>query len=317
MNNITEIVQKLNNAKSVLLFPHVNMDGDALGSAIALCLGLRSLGKRCNILIEDEIPEYLKFMDKGYCISDAPYSADVSVAIDCGDSSRIEKRKEIYFSAPCTICIDHHILNEDFSEFSLIDSNSAATGILVYNLLKAFPIEITAEMADALFLAILTDTGSFRYSNTTKETHLVVAELYNYGLNHAALCNAIYASVPSSQIAIEALVLQNMETFAAEKACIAYASNAMLKEVGATPDQTETVVDRLRSIKGIEIAVFLKEKPDGTFKASFRAKSYANVGKIAFGLGGGGHEKASGCTIAQPLTEAINIIKASVEEELR
>jgi phosphoesterase RecJ-like protein len=256
-------------------------------------------------------------MDKGYCISDAPYSADVSIAIDCGDSSRIEKRKEIYFSAPCTICIDHHIINEDFSELALIDSSSAATGMLVYDLLKAFPIEITVEMADALFLAILTDTGSFRYSNTTKKTHLVVAELYDYGLNHVAICNAIYDSVPSSQIAIEALVLQNTEFFAEGKACIAYASNAMLKEAGATPDQTETVVDRLRSIKGVEVAVFLKEKPDGIFKASFRAKSYANVRKVAFSMGGGGHEKAAGCIIAQPLTEAIKIIKASVEEELR
>ena len=266
--------------------------------------------------MEVEIPDLLKFMDKDYCVSVAPYDSDVNVAIDCGDSSRIEKRKETFFSAPCTICIDHHMLNEAFADFALIDSNSAATGILVYDILKALSVEFSAEIADALFLAILTDTGSFRYSNASKETHLVAAELYDYGLDHVSICNAVYDSIPSSQMAIEALILQKMELFAAGKACISYASNEMLKEAGAKSDQTENVIDRLRSIQGIEVAVFLKEKPDGNFKASFRAKSYANVGRIAVALGGGGHEKASGCTMEQALPEAIEIIKAFVEKEL-
>ena len=317
MNQIREIVEKLHQAKRILLFPHINMDGDAFGSSIALSLGLRSLGKECNILIEDEIPDYLKFINRDYCVSIAPYDSDMNIAIDCGDSSRIEKRKEIFFSAPCTVCIDHHMLNEAFAELALVDSSSAATGMLVYDILKALPVEITPEIADALFLAILTDTGSFRYSNTSKETHLVVAALYDCGLKHAPICNAIYDNVHPSQIAIEALILQKMMFFAGGKACISYASNAMLVDSGATADQTENVIDRLRSIQGVEIAIFLKEKPDGNFKASFRSKSYANVGKIAYHLGGGGHEKASGCTVEQPLENAIAIIKASVEEELR
>lgn len=316
MDQMKQIVQELNRAENILLFPHINIDGDALGSSVALCAGLRSLGKKCDILLEDEIPEYLAFMDKGYCVNKATYASDVNVAIDCGDASRIENRKDIYFSAPFTVCIDHHIVNGPFSDLSFIDPSAAATGMLVYELLKALSIEITAEIADALYLAILTDTGSFRYSNASKETHLVVSELYDYGLNHVAICNAIYDSMPATQIAIEALVLQHMEFYANGKACVSYADNQMLKQVGATSDQTECVVDRLRSIKDVEIAVFLKEKSDGSFKVSFRAKSYANVREIAFNLGGGGHEKASGCTINQPLAEALKIIKAAVEEEL-
>lgn len=316
MNHTKEIIQKLNDAKSILLFPHINMDGDAFGSSIALCLGLRSLGKTCNILLEDEIPDYLKFMDHGYCINEANYSSDINIAIDSGDISRLENRKEVYLSAPCTLSIDHHISNSSFSQLSYIDSTVAATGMLIYELLKTLSVAITPEIADALYLAILTDTGSFRYSNTSKETHLLVSELYDCGLDHVTICNAVYDSVPPSQIAIEALILQQMEIFADGKACISYSNNEMLEQAGATPDQTETVIDRLRSIKNVEIAVFLKEKPDGSFKASLRAKTYANVRKIAFELGGGGHEKASGCTLNQSLSEAIETIKIAVEKEL-
>lgn len=317
MQIMLEIVNRLRDANNILLFPHINMDGDALGSSVALCLGLRSLGKRCEILLEDEIPEYLKFVDRGYCTHQASYASDVSIAIDCGDSSRIENRKDIYFAAPCTVCIDHHIVNEDFAELSMIDSNAAATGMLIYSLLKALDVIFTAEIADALFLAILTDTGSFRYSNATKETHQVVSALYDCGLDHVKICNAIYDNFPASQIAVESLALQQMKFFAESRICVSYTQNVQLEKVGATPDQTECIVDRLRSIKGVEIAIFLKEKPSGDYKASFRAKSYANVGRIAFNLGGGGHEKASGCTIAQSLEDAIEIVIAAAVKELR
>src|SRR5665647_408195 len=106
MNHLKDIVEKLNNSQNVLLFPHINMDGDALGSSIALCKGLRMLGKECYILLDDEIPKYLAFLDKGYCVNKALIFPDTCVAIDCGDISRIENRKDIFFSAKTTICID-------------------------------------------------------------------------------------------------------------------------------------------------------------------------------------------------------------------
>ncbi|HRV33756.1 MAG TPA: DHH family phosphoesterase, partial [Anaerovoracaceae bacterium] len=101
------IVQKLKAAESILLFPHINMDGDALGSSVALCLALRQMGKTCSILIEDDIPDYLKFMDKGYCIAHADHIPDISLAVDCGDVSRIENRREVFYAASNTACIDH------------------------------------------------------------------------------------------------------------------------------------------------------------------------------------------------------------------
>ena len=316
MNHLKDIVEKLNNSQNVLLFPHINMDGDALGSSIALCKGLRMLGKECYILLDDEIPKYLAFLDKGYCVNKALIFPDTCVAIDCGDISRIENRKDIFFSAKTTICIDHHLVNEPFAKFNIIDPTSAATGILIFKILKDLEVKIDKEIADALFVAILTDTGSFRYSNADENTHLAVAELYQYGLDHVTICNAIYDNVPPTQMVIESNVLNKMEIFASGKACISYATCQMLKDADVTPDQTETVIDKLRSIQGVEIAAFLKEKPDGNYKASFRAKSYANVAKIAVSLGGGGHEKASGCIVMPPLENALKTVKLAIEKEL-
>jgi bifunctional oligoribonuclease and PAP phosphatase NrnA len=316
MDHLTQIVEKLQDSKNVLIFPHINMDGDAMGSAVALCKGLRSLNRQSYILLEDDIPPYLAFLEKDYCVQKAPISPDVCIAVDCGDVSRIEKRKEEFFSAATTICIDHHLIRGPFTDLSMIDQTSSATGMLIFTLLKALNVSIDREMADALFVAIITDTGSFRYSNADRTTHLAVAELYDYGLNHVPLCNLLYDSVPPSQLRIETDILRKMELFASGKACISYSTSEMLEAAGATADQTEAVIDKLRSVQGVEIAAFLKERPEGDYKASFRAKSYANVARMAFALGGGGHEKASGCIVSPPLSAAIQVIKAAIEEEL-
>ncbi|MDD2294359.1 MAG: bifunctional oligoribonuclease/PAP phosphatase NrnA [Eubacteriales bacterium] len=316
MESMLAIAQKLKTADSVLLFPHINMDGDALGSSVALCLALRQLGKTCSILIEDDIPEYLAFLDKGYCIRDAVRIPDVSLAVDCGDVSRIENRREIFYAAADTACIDHHLLHADFARDCLVDSGAAATGTLVFRLLEEMNIHFTPEIADALYVAIMTDTGSFRYSNADRQTHLIIARLYEYGLDHVPLCNAIYDNIPLSQVKLEASALQNMEIFAGGRACIAHATLDMVEAAGATPDQTENIIDRLRSIRDVEIAVFLKEKADGNYKVSFRAKSYADVGTLAYRLGGGGHRKAAGCTVAAPLGNARDLLRDAVEQEL-
>jgi phosphoesterase RecJ-like protein len=310
------IINQLSKAGSVLLFPHINMDGDALGSSVALCLGLRQMGKECSILIEEDIPDYLAFLDKGYCIRRAERIPDMSIAVDCGDESRIENRKEIFYAAQTTACIDHHLLHADFAWDCLVDPEASATGILVFHLLEEAGVRITPEMADALYVALMTDTGSFRYANADRQTHLVVARLYEQGLDHVPLCNAIYDSVPLSQIALEAKALENMQIFARGKGCISYATLDAIREAGATPDQTETIIDRLRSIRDVEIAAFLKEKPDGNYKASFRAKTDADVGTLAHRLGGGGHRKAAGCTVKGPLSSALEVVRIAVEEEL-
>ena len=310
------IIRRLEEARRILLYPHINMDGDTLGSSVALCIGLRQMGKSCHILIEDDIPAYLAFLDRGYCVRQAAGPVDLSLAVDCGDVSRIEKRKETFFAARHTACIDHHLLRVNFARYCYVDPEASATGLLVLDMLEELGVEVTAEMADALYVAIDTDTGSFRYANADRATHLAVAKLYQYGLDHLPLCNAIYDNIPLSQMLIESEALSRMELFAGGQAVLSYCTGEMLEKAGATMEQCGTIIDRLRSLQDVEVAVFLKEKEDGNFKASFRAKTYADVGALANRLGGGGHTKAAGCTMAGPLDKARELLKVAVSEAL-
>jgi phosphoesterase RecJ-like protein len=175
---LEQIAAKLKEAGTVLLYPHVMMDGDTLGSSIALCIALRKLGKRAHILIEDEIPSYLLFLEKDYCTHnrDVLETPDVSMAVDCSDIERFVQRKDKFLTGKTSICIDHHRTNNYFADLNYIDMHAGATGEIVYDLIRTMGIDIDVEMAEAIYTAITTDTGNFQYTNTTKNTHLITAD---------------------------------------------------------------------------------------------------------------------------------------------
>ena len=176
-----DIVRCINESGKILIFTHANMDGDAMGSSQAFCHAMRQLGKECYILLEDSIPRYLNVLhdhDDFYVIK-APWQADLAAAIDCGEESRIEKRLDAFYGAKTRICIDHHIPMKKFADISVIEPAASASGILVYELIKEMNIHIDTDIAEDLYAAISTDTGSFMYNNTDARTHLVAADLYN------------------------------------------------------------------------------------------------------------------------------------------
>ena len=147
-NSLKEIAKILNESQSVLLFPHLNMDGDALGSSAALCATLRKLGKQSYILIEDEIAAFLQFLDNDYCTHDANIIAepDICLCIDCGDTGRFKKREEKFLQGKTKGCIDHHGTSTPFADFNYIDPKAAATGEIIYDLIKEMGVEIDAEI---------------------------------------------------------------------------------------------------------------------------------------------------------------------------
>ncbi|MCI8610178.1 MAG: bifunctional oligoribonuclease/PAP phosphatase NrnA [Firmicutes bacterium] len=332
-NTFQEIAKQLLAAKSVLIYPHVNMDGDAMGSGTAMCRALRSLGKESYVLIEDDIARNLQFLDEGYCTrnQDVMENPEVSLCLDCGDMSRFPKRKDKFLEGKVTICIDHHRTSQPFCDFNYIDPGVAATGELIYQLLLAMDAPKDRQTANALFAAISTDTGNFQHSNTTKQSHMIVADLYDWGVEANMVSREIYNRVRLERIRIQNRALQNMEIFAGGQAAMAYVDGRMLLETGAGMDETEGTVDQLKSIDGVEIAVFVKsdwpmdrsEEPSAPWlalpekvKISMRAKSWSNVAAIAEKLGGGGHIKAAGCTLNMPLKDALPLIKKEVEDAL-
>ena len=323
MNKWTEIVNCIKASGRVVIMTHANMDGDAIGSALALCHALRSMGKRCVILLEDDIPRYLKFMHDHSGVSgdpffvfEMPFEPELAMVVDCGDTGRIDKRLDVYQSCSTKICVDHHMHIDSFADHSVVEPAASATGLLVYELIKELGVSIDKEIAEDLYIAILTDTGCFKYSNTTKECHLMAAELYEYGIDHEKLATLIYDTVELPQIKLEAAIVQWMEIFAGGRAVVSYVTQDQLKELGASYDMTSGCIDVLRKIEGCEIAAFLKEHEDGTVKLSLRSKGESDVNRVARALGGGGHVKASGATLRVPLKEAIELTKAEIEKEL-
>ncbi len=309
------IIHEINQAKSILIYTHVLMDGDTLGSAVALCKALRYLDKTAYILIEDAIPEYLSFLDSDLCTFDCDviHEPDLSVAVDCTDIERFEKRKEKFLQGKIKICIDHHHTSGYFADFNYVDEHSASTGELIYKLLKQMAIPIDHQMAEALYVAITTDTGNFQYSNTTAESHRTTAELFEIGINLGKISVELYQNVRPEKLKLTGEILKTLEMYCDDKVALAFVTQKVLKETNSTIEESEGIVETLRSIRGVEISVFMKEISAVETKVGMRAKSYANVAVIMQKFGGGGHIKAAGCTINASLEES----KALVVQEVK
>ena len=316
-NTFEEIGHQLNAAETISIFPHILMDGDALGSAAALCHVLRCMGKDAAVLIEDKIPDNLMFLDKGYCTYDTGkyMDCDIALCIDCGELNRFPERNEAFLSGKTKICIDHHPTSGGIGDFNYIDPEASATGEVVFELLEAINAEIDSETANAIFAAITTDSGNFQYSNTTKRTHQIVTKLYDHGLDAYKTSVALYENESFEKINLMSHVLSNAEVFAGGRAIISCVSQELLKQTDARMEDSEGIVSMMRSIKGIDIAALIKENEPDKIKVSLRAKG-GDVGKLAVRFGGGGHEKASGCTLYEDLDSAAARIRAAIEESL-
>jgi len=315
---IEQMGGKILSEDSILLFPHTNMDGDCLGSAIALCKGLRSLGKKSWVLIEEEIPGNLLFLDQGYCTTDqnAIEAPAICIAIDCADVERFPLRKEKFLQGKTLMCIDHHSTSKHFTEYNLIDSNAAATGELIYKLLLAMKATLDAEIGEAIYAAITTDTGNFQYSNTKRETHEIVASLYDLGINHSRVSVKIYQNVRLEKLLMTSITLGTLKLLLGGKVAIACLRQKDLAETGATIDEAEGIVETLRSISGVETSILLKETGDGKVKVSMRAKKDFNVARFSAKFGGGGHVKAAGFTMEEPIDKCVEIISEELLKEM-
>lgn len=333
-NSFKEIAQALKTAQTILLFPHINADGDAIGSGVALCKALRLLGKDCYILMCESVPENFRFTDTHRDKDESYFTdnlnifdhIDVAMCVDCGELNRFPDREDVFNRGRVKICLDHHDTSKGIFDLNYIDSNASATGILAFHLIKELGIIGDKEIGEAIFLAITTDTGNFQYSNTNKECHEVMAKLYDWGIDANKVSVAIYENVRWEKYMVQACAMENCRLImrngdeAKENSklmgALAFIDMDTLDKLGALPEETDDIVESLRSIKDVEIAVFLKEKENNVIRVSMRAKTEANVAEIAKKHGGGGHVKAAGCTLYMALEEAVSVMTEAVKEAL-
>jgi len=309
-----------------LITTHINPDGDAIGTELAMASVLRSIGKEARIVNDQPTPRRYEFLDpQNEGISHLPDVTrnlldwcDAVVVVDTGVWMRLGPVGElIRESKRPLLCIDHHPSNDGIGSVNIIDVNTSSVGEMVYLLAKELGVKVDQKTADALFVAIATDTGWFRFPNTTACVFEFCAELKNLGADPSRLYSQMYESFRWERMSLLSLALSTLSSECGGKIALIKITRDMFKQSGADEQDVEGFVDLVRCTKGVEVVLLFREGTDGQTKVSLRSKGNADVRVIATHFGGGGHPKASGIRFACSLEKAIGDVVAVASKHLR
>jgi len=309
-----QIIELLKNSNHLLITSHDNLDGDAVGSILALSLSLAALDKRVVAYSETSIPAVYRFLPHVGCIvktiSDA-HTFDLAVVLDCGDFNRVGSWLRSSSNATKIINIDHHVTNTGFGDYQLIDTTACATTEIVYRLIKEMGFPIDRGIATSIYTGILTDTGSFRFSNTTPTAFAICEEMVQLGVNPYEVAQHVYGTYSLGRIKLLLRALNSIEISKNGKMSMMALTLEMLRETGTKSEDVDGLINYARSIQDIQLAVLIQEKENGPlqtntpkeFHVSLRSNGSVDVAQIAAAFGGGGHQNAAGFTIESRLPE--------------
>jgi len=311
----SDLIKALNDGKRIAILTHTSPDGDAIGSSLALAHSLINLGKQVDLFCQDTLPDIYDYLNGIHLFKQKLMPQDwydVSVALDCSDPERLGTLSGISKSAGKTLNIDHHITNTYFADINYVNINAAATSEIVYELTKTLGVTLDLPAAEALYTGILTDTGNFSYSNVTPTTHRIAAELIQYGVNTEKIAMLIYKNHSLNKVKLWGRAIDSMEIGFDGKFAMITITSDMFVNNGAKEFDVEGVINLALDIKGVELAVLLREIESGGVKISFRSKTVLDVSQLAAKFGGGGHRKAAGCLLKEDIEHSKEIIKATV-----
>lgn len=314
---IKEIIEAINEGQHFLVVSHVRLDGDALGSELAVYLMLRDLGKKAVVYNQDKTPEQYRFLPGARNIVQDPGDIeqyDTAFVLDCSELERVGDQAEKIGKIKRLINIDHHISNSGFCELKLIDARASSAGELVFRLLMEMGFRLTKDICTNLYAAILTDTGGFRYSNTRHDALFAAGTLVENGADPQWISENIYESDPPARLKLRARVMKTLSLDLVKSVGSLTVTNEMLQETGAAVDYTDGFVDIPRTVRGIKIAVLYTQLNGKGFKISLRSKGSVNVEKIARKFGGGGHVNAAACRIEGDINSVKSKIMEAIEE---
>jgi len=300
-------------ARDILLLTHRRPDGDTVGSAAALCHALRALGKTAYVLSNPDItPRYTELLR--LLLPPEDFTPAFILAVDTADPSLLTGNAR-QFDGAIRLSIDHHRTCAEYTEYTCVDSSAAACGEIVYRVIRELGVPLTPSMADALYTAISTDTGCFRFANTTASAFRVAADLIEAGAHSEDINYALFVAKPRTRIALEHAVQGRLYFFCEGRVAGAAISRAMVEETGATEDDLDGISALPRQIEGVEAGITAVERADGC-KISLRTGKLVDASEICRQFGGGGHRRAAGCTLQNTLVESIALIAAAVERVL-
>lgn len=316
--DIAGCAQRIKACNSAVIVSHIAPDGDTLGSAAALMLSLRAMGKRAVWACADTLPyayAFMPFSGEILPIEEAG-DADMYIAVDCATLERMGDAAQYFQNAPNKINLDHHYTNERFGDLVYVDQYASSTGEIILELIETLGVPLSEDMARCLYIAISTDTGNFCYANTTAKTFRAAAKMLDAGVNVDLLSRMIYNTRSFAKTKLIGAGIDHMELYCDGRIAIMALTLEQILDTHSAELDTEGLVDYARDVDSVEIAAFLRETASGTIKVSLRAKLDADVGAIAETYAGGGHKRAAGCTLHMDLSSAVQEMLRQMERAL-
>jgi bifunctional oligoribonuclease and PAP phosphatase NrnA len=318
---IAEMGEVFRKHQSFVLMSHVRPDGDAIGSQLALGFPLLAMGKTVWMINEDGLPENMAFLNgSGRVIlpPDEPLDVEVAVALDTATRPRLGDRAlHAASKAKLWINIDHHISNPGYGDLNLIDSTSPATGQIIYHLINGLELPMPDEARDAIYVAVSTDTGSFQYPSTTARTYEMAADLIRRGLDVGTINSKTYDDHPYRRLELMRALLNTLERDGDGSVAHWELRDRTRIDLALRPEDSEGLIDVIRAIRGVRLAVFFEELPDGRIRVSMRSKDKRlDVCRIALEFGGGGHALAAGIRMKGPLEEAKALVLGAIRQRV-
>ena len=302
----------LERSDKFVILTHASPDGDTLGSAYALADALCALNKRVFVVCPDKIPEKFGYLIKEY----EAFEPETVVAVDIADEKLLGSLYDRY-SGRAALCIDHHGSNTKYAEMLYLEADAAAACECIYNVINELGTVITPYMASCLYTGIATDTGCFKFSNTTPRSHRYAAELIEKGADYGEINRVMFEVKSRGRIAMERKVLENIEFYYGGRCAVITVTRDMIKETGCPLGDLDGVTAMSRQIEGVQLGVTIKEKPDGKYKVSLRTFEPYNAADICAVFGGGGHIRAAGCEFSCDIESAKRQLLSAIGEVLR
>lgn len=314
-----ELASLIQRYDHIVITSHSNPDGDAIGACGVMGYILKELGKRFIIYNATGIPNYLKWTPLPSKIitklSAFPFKPELFIVLDCGDIWRLGKELSLQFSEYQSINIDHHIGNPNFGTLAnWVEPNAAATGLLIAAIANAVGIPLKGNIAQCLYLSIVTDTGSFAYSNTSPDVLRLAAQLIEQGLDASSIREKLDNHWPLSKFRLWGKLMQEVMLENYGQIALCAVTSAAISKAGATKEDLEGFTEQMRRIEGVRVSVLLREDPSGYCKISLRSSGKDNVRDVAAQFGGGGHLNAAGATITQNLETTISQLLEAIQQ---
>jgi phosphoesterase RecJ-like protein len=310
---LKEVLKQIEQRNRFLLTSHARPDGDAVGSALACCQILRTMGKDADVVLREGVPRIyqgLPFADKVVQAERVNGNYEAAIILECESvqRTRLEGLENRFL-----ISIDHHFSGRPFADVNWIDPEAVATGEMVYRLASAVGVRISPEIATCLYTAVLADTGSFMFAGTNEHTFGLARALVRAGADPVQCARSIYFGHSTAKMRLLGAALSNLH----REGRLAWisVSQEQMEQCEAKEEDCEGLVNYALSIRDVEVAVFLRELPGGRYRVSLRSKGGLNVAAVAERFGGGGHECASGCSVEGPLEVAVARILAEIRSE--